>query len=107
MKRTSLRTRLVLWTVALEAMLLVVFAAVFVLVLRNAQSQQIDETLRLGAAQLNAVVDVREGQYAVAAAETADLRSRNLMAWVLAPDGQTALTIGSAADFPLPSSLPA
>ncbi|MCA9948066.1 MAG: HAMP domain-containing protein [Anaerolineales bacterium] len=107
MKRTSLRTRLVLWTVALEAVLLVVFAAVFVFVLRNAQNQQIDETLRLGAAQLNAVVDVREGQYAVAANETADLRSRNLMAWVLSPDGQTVLTIGSAAEFPLPIILPA
>ena len=107
MKRTSLRTRLILWTVALEAVLLVVFAAVFVFVLRNAQSQQIDETLRLGAAQLNAVVDVREGQYAVAAAETADLRARNLMAWVLSPDGDTVLTIGSAAEFPLPNTLPA
>lgn len=107
MKRTSLRTRLVLWTVALEAILLVVFAAVFMFVLRNAQSQQIDETLRLGAAQLNAVVDVREGQYAVAATETADLRARNLMAWVLSPDGQTVLTIGSAAEFSLPGILPA
>ncbi len=107
MKRTSLRTRLVLWTVALEALLLVAFAAVFVLVLRNAQNQQIDETLRLGAAQLNAVVDVGDGQYTVAAAETADLRARGLLAWILAPDGQIALAIGSAADYPVPTALPA
>lgn len=106
MKHTSLRTRLILWTVALEAILLVAFAAVFVLVLRNTQSQQIDETLRLGIVQLNAVVDVRENRYDVAEAETADLRSRGLMAWVLSPEGQTALTIGNAADFPLPASLP-
>ncbi len=106
MKRTNLRTRLVLWTVALEALLLVAFAAVFLFVLRNAQNQQIEETLRLGAAQLNAVVDVRKGQYTVAADETADLRARGLLAWILAPDGQTALTIGSAADYPLPPTLP-
>lgn len=106
MKRTNLRTQLVLWTVALEALLLVAFAAVFIFILRNAQNQQIDETLRLGAAQLNAVVDVRDGQYAVAAAETADFRARGLLAWILTPDGQPALTIGSAADTPLPNTLP-
>ncbi|MEJ2750857.1 MAG: HAMP domain-containing protein, partial [Anaerolineae bacterium] len=106
MKRAKLRTRLVLWTVALEALLLVAFAVVFLFVLRNGQNQQIDETLRLGATQLNAVVDVRNGQYTVTAAETADLRARNLMAWILAPGGQTALTIGSAGDYPVPSTLP-
>jgi heavy metal sensor kinase len=106
MKRAKLRTQLVLWTVALEALLLVTFAAVFILILRNAQNQQIDETLRLGAAQLNAVVDVRDGQYAVAAAETADFRARNLIAWILAPDGQTVLTIGSASDYSVPNTLP-
>lgn len=106
MKRTNLRTQLVLWTVALEALLLVVFAAVFIFILRNAQNQQIDETLRLGAAQLNAVVDVRDGQYAVAAAETADFRARGLLAWILAPDDQLALAIGSAADYLLPNTLP-
>ena len=106
MKRTSLRTRLVLWTVALEAALLLVFAAVFVLVLRNDQNQQIEATLRLGAAQLNAVVDVRDGAYAVAADETADLRARGLMAWILAPDGHTALTIGRAADYPWSAPIP-
>ena len=106
MKRTNLRTQLVLWTVALEALLLIAFAAVFILILRNAQNQQIDETLRLGAAQLNAVVDVRNGQYTVAAAETADFRARGLLAWILTPDEQLALAIGSAADYPLPNTLP-
>ncbi len=106
MKRTSLRSRLVLWTVALEGVLLVVFATVFVFVLRNAQSQQIEETLRLGAAQLNAVVDVQEGHYSVAEEETADLRSRGLMAWVLKPDGKIGLTIGSAAGLPVPNPVP-
>jgi heavy metal sensor kinase len=91
----------------LEAGLLLAFAAVFVLVMHQAQSQQIEETLRLGAAQLNAVVDVQEGQFGVAAAETADLRSRNLIAWILTPSGQLVLTIGKEAEVPLPPVLPA
>lgn len=106
MKQAKLRTQLVLWTVALEAVLLVTFATVFVFVLRNTQNQQINETLHLGASQLNAVIDVRNGQYTVAASETADLRARGLMAWILTPNGHLALTIGSAGDYPLPNTIP-
>jgi len=86
--------------------LLLVFTAVTTLVLQNLQKQQIEDTLRLSAAELNAVIDVREGQYAVAASETAVVRTRGIMAWVLTPDGQVALTIGNAENYALPANLP-
>ncbi len=104
MKR-SLRVQLVLWTVALEALLLLVFAVVLVVILRNAQNQQIEETLRLSAAQLNAVVDISDSGFHAAVAETADLRSRGVLAWVLTPAGGVGLTVGEAEAHPLPAAL--
>lgn len=106
MKPLSLRARLAIWMVVVEALLLAVFTAVTVLVLQNLQNQQIEETLRLSASELNAVVDVHDGQYAVAASETAAVRTRGIMAWVLSPDGQVVLTIGNAENYPLPANLP-
>lgn len=104
--RTSLRTNLIIWSVALEAFVLLTFAVLFTLFVQNMQKRTIEETLRLGAVQLNAVVDVRQGVYIAAAAETADLRGRGLMAWVLNPAGELVLTIGEAASVPLPADLP-
>lgn len=106
MKPISFRARLALWMVVVEALLLLVFTAVTILVLQNLQNQQIEDTLRLSAAELNAVIDVRDDQYAVAASETAALSTRGLMAWVLALDGQVALTIGNAENNLLPANLP-
>ncbi len=102
----SLRVRLVLWTVALEALLLLVFAVVLVVIVRNTQAQQIEQTLRLSATQLNAVVDTSDNGFHAAAAETADLRSRGVLAWVLTPIGDIGLTVGEAEAHPLPIPLP-
>lgn len=103
---SSLRVRLVLWTVALEAVLLMVFAGILVLVLQKTRSQQIDDTLLLSASQLNAVVDVHGTNYVTSAQEIADLRTRGVLAWVLTPEGQVGATIGNASSYPLPTSLP-
>ena len=106
MKNLKLRHQIVLWTVALETVLLLVFAAVFVGSLKNSQNQQNEQILRLSAAQLNAVVDVHNGTFQVSAAETVDMRTRGVMAWVLTPDDLPSLTIGNAENYPLPSNLP-
>ncbi|MCA9936887.1 MAG: HAMP domain-containing protein, partial [Anaerolineales bacterium] len=106
MKPISLRARLALWMVVVEALLLAVFTAVTVLILQNLQNQQIEDTLHLSASELNAVIDVRDGQYAAAVSETAVVRSRGVMAWILSLDGEVALTIGSADNADLPDSLP-
>lgn len=104
---SKLRIRLVLWTVTLEAVLLLVFAVVFVGALQNSQNQQLDETLRLGAAQMNAVVDVRGSQYEVPTEDTIALRTRGVLVWILTPDGVIRATVGDATDTPLPQPLPA
>lgn len=102
----SLRVRLVLWTVAVEAALLLVFTVVLVVILHNTQNQQIEETLRLSATQLNAVVDANDTGYYVSAGETADLRSRGVLAWILTPQGTVGLTVGDAEHYSLPVPLP-
>lgn len=106
MKPISLRARLALWMVVVEALLLAVFTAVTALILQNLQNRQIENTLHLSASELNAVIDVRDGQYAAAASETAAVRSRGVMAWILSLDGQVALTIGNAENYDLPNNLP-
>ena len=106
MKPISLRTRLALWMVVVEVLLLAVLTAVLVLTLKNLQNQQIENTLHLSASELNAVIDVRDGHYEVAAGETAVVRERGVMAWILSPDGQIALTIGNAENYDLPIGLP-
>lgn len=104
---SKLRIRLVLWTVTLEAALLLVFAVVFMGALQNSQNQQLAETLRLSAAQMNAVVDVRGSQYEVPTEDTIALRTRGVLVWILTPDGVIGATVGGAADTPLPQPLPA
>jgi len=103
----KLRVRLVLWTVIIEAVLLLVFSGVFILVLRNEQNSQIEETLRLSASQLNAVVDVRGDQYIVAPDETTYLRTRGVFAWILTPAGALGGSVGDATQANLPAHLPA
>ena len=84
-KLRSLRARLVLWTVALEAVLLLILAAVMLFAVYRLQQRQVNETLRLGVTQLNAVIDVQGGQYLTEAADIAALRREGVIAWVLTP----------------------
>lgn len=102
----SLRVQLVLWTVVLEAFLLIAFGVTLVLILRNVQSSGIDESLRLGASQLNAAVDVRGDIYDIPAQDAAVLQAEGLFAWVLTPVGAVAGSVGIAAANPLPQPPP-
>ena len=103
----SLRARLVLWMVALEALLLVVLAGVSLVSMRNIQNRQIDQTLRLSAAELNAVVDVRGTTFDIPQQDSAVLRERGISAWVLTPQGQVAVTVNDGESMTLPADLPA
>ncbi len=102
----SLRVQLVLWTVVLEAFLLIAFGVTLVLILRNVQSSGIDESLRLGASQLNAAVDVRGDVYDIPAQDAAVLQAEGIFAWVLTPVGAVAGNVGIAAANPLPQPPP-
>ena len=76
MRLNNLRVRLVVWTVALEAVLLLIFGALLIFVIQEAQNNQIDEALRLGASQLNAVVDIQAGQYVIQTADKSALSAQ-------------------------------
>ena len=107
MKRLySLRARLVLWTVTLQAILLVVLAAVVLFAVQSLQQRQIDETLTLGATQLNAVIDVQGDHYTAEVADVVALRRAGVLTWVLTPAGTLVETVGDADELPLPSLLP-
>ena len=101
MRLNNLRVRLVVWTVALEAVLLLIFGALLIFVIQEAQNNQIDEALRLGASQLNAVVDIQAGQYVIQTADKSALSAQGVLAWILTPEGVVANTVGSVG-----SSLP-
>jgi len=97
---------LVLWTVALEALLLVVLAVVLLVVVNRLQQRQINETLRLGATQLNAVIDVQGNEYRAEAGDIVALRREGVLAWILTADGIVVQTVGDAATLPVPTTLP-
>ncbi|CAN5731700.1 ATP-binding protein [soil metagenome] len=102
----SLRARLVLWTVTLEALLLLILAVVLVIVLQDLQNRQLNATLRLSADQLNAVIDLNGDQFILDPADIVALRSQGVLAWVLTPEGKTVKTVGEAATLPVPTALP-
>jgi heavy metal sensor kinase len=103
----TLRVRLVLWSIALEAVLLLGFAIALTLSLRYVQQQSIDDALRLAASQLNSAIDVQGTRFILPPADEATLQGEGISAWVLNERGEVATTIGMAARFPLPSTLPA
>jgi heavy metal sensor kinase len=102
----SLRVRLVLWTVVLEALLLVVLAGLFTFSLRNIQNREINETLRLSAAQLNAVVDVYGDSFEIPQTDVITLRERGISAWILTAQGEVVATVSSGEAVQLPDHLP-
>ncbi|MEZ4768666.1 MAG: hypothetical protein R2844_09605 [Caldilineales bacterium] len=102
----SFRLRIVLWSVALEAILLLGVAVALMLILRTSQQNRIDELLRLAGSQLNAAVDVAGGEFMIPPNDVAALLSEGISAWILAPDGKVAAAIGIAEQSPLPVSLP-
>ncbi len=102
----SLRIRLVLWTVALEAILLLLLAGLFFVIVQRLQNQEITNMLRLGASQLSAATEVTSGQYVVEPEDKAVLAAEGVLAWVLNPDHTVMQTIGAAQSVPLPNPLP-
>jgi signal transduction histidine kinase len=102
----TLRMRLVLWSIALEAVLLLGFAVALTLSLRYVQQQRIDDALRLAASQLNSAIDVQGARFILPPADAATLQEEGISAWVLNEQGEVATTIGMAARYPLPSMLP-
>jgi heavy metal sensor kinase len=102
----SLRVRLVMWTVALEAILLLICGAGVLLVVQISQDQQIEATLRLGADALNTIVDTRTIPYSIEAEDSVELTESGIFAWVLNAAGDVVTTVGDAYAIPFPSDIP-
>ncbi|MBZ0318284.1 MAG: HAMP domain-containing protein [Anaerolineae bacterium] len=106
-KMARLRVRLVLWTVVLEAVLLLTFAVILLLFLKNQQDNQIEDTLRLSGAQLRSVVEIQNDTYAVPDDVIAQLNRREISVWILDGQGELHFRTGEARNFDLPDDLPA
>lgn len=103
---STLRARLVLWTVLLEALLLLALSLALMLILQTIQQQRTSEILQLAASQLNAAVDVRDGEFVIPPDDATALQADGIIAWVLDANGRVAASIGAADRYPLPSPLP-
>ncbi len=105
--KNKIRTRLVLWTVLLEAGILIVFGSVLVFFVYQLQTKEISDSLHLSAAELNAVIDVSNNKYFSSDLKPNNFYIRNVMAWIIAPDGHIGMTVGDADKYAIPSPLPA
>jgi len=98
----TLRFRLVLWSMLVNAVLLLGLGAGLWWGLRQLDSNQIDNTLQLSAAQLSAAVDMVDGRLGVPIDDAATLINRGVFAWVVNSSGELDTTLGRAAKLPLP-----
>ena len=101
-KFNTLRARLVLWTMAVNAVLLLLLGGTGWIVLRRGQDQALNETLKLTAAQLAAAVDVVDGRIMLPASDTATLLERGVFGWVMDNAGEVRATIGRASTMVRP-----
>lgn len=106
----KLHIRLVLWTVTIEAILLMIFALTLILALQNSQNQHINETLKLSAAQMEVALDIAVDEglflYNISPEDYIILGGSGVFAWILNPDGAVGAVIGVRDDTPLPKELP-
>ncbi len=99
----TLRVRLVLWSMLVNALLLIAFGGGIWFALRQVQYRQINDMLQLSAAQLAASIDANNGQLTIPPDDVAVLASRSVFAWVINDIGHVDLTIGQAAKQPAPT----
>ena len=93
-KLSTVRARLVLWTMMINATLVLVLGGVGWIVLRRAQNQVLNDTLQLSAAQLIAAVDVNNGAFIVPPSDAAALTERGVFGWVLNKADEVNAVIG-------------
>ncbi len=99
----TLRARLVLWTMLVNALLLVFLCGLAWVVLRQLQSRQLDDILQLSAAQLASAVDVTGGQLSIPAGDTEILTARGVFVWLLDSTNRINATIGRSKGLSAPA----
>ena len=100
-KFNTLRVRLVLWTMAINAFLLLVLGGLGWIVLRRDQDQALNDTLELSAAQLIAAVDVAYGNFTVPADDATALIERGIWGLVLDPSDRVNVVVGKSVNINL------
>ena len=97
----TLRIRLTLWSLVVNALLLMAFGLGVWLILRQVQNRQIDETLQLSASQL---VDGDElnRRTTIPDDHLTALEGRGIVLWVIDPDGNVIQSTGQAASLTPP-----
>ena len=93
-KFNTLRTRLVLWIMLINTLLLAVLVTAGWILLRREQDVALNNTLKLSATQLTTAVDLVDGQLIVSADEAAVLAERGVFGWVVNTQGKVHGTIG-------------
>jgi signal transduction histidine kinase len=102
---STLRVRLVLWSMLVNAFLLIAFGGGIWLALRQVQYRQVNDMLQLSAAQLSAATDLSNGQLIVPADDVAVLTNRGVFAWVINGTGHVDLTIGQTGKLTVPTMM--
>jgi signal transduction histidine kinase len=98
----SLRVRLVLWSLLVNALLLIGLGSGVGLVLREIQYGQMDDRLRISAAELTRSVQIDDLQVTIRPSELTELADRGVFGWVVDPSGKILKTFGQASSLPWP-----
>ncbi len=98
----TLRVRLVLWSLLVNALLLIGLGVGVGLVLRQIQYQQMDDRLHVSAAELTRSVEIDDLQVNIRPNELTELADRGVFGWVVDPAGRVLKTFGQATSLPWP-----
>jgi len=90
----TLRTRLAVWVMLINTLLLAVLVIAAWFLLRREQDAILNNTLKLSATQLTTAVDAHDGKLIASADEAAILAERGVFGWILDPHGSTQSVIG-------------
>jgi heavy metal sensor kinase len=98
----TLRVRLVLWSLLVNALLLIGLGVGVGLVLRQIQYRQMDDRLRVSAAELARSVQMNNSQVTIRQGELTELADRGVFGWVVDPAGKILKAFGQAESLPWP-----
>ena len=97
-KFNTLRTRLVLWVMLINTLLLAILVVAGWIVLQREQNAALNNTLKLSATQLTTAVDMIDGNLIASADEVAVLAKRGVFGWILDTQGKLHGTINLVPD---------
>ncbi len=95
----TLRMHVVFWSMFVNGLLLISFGSGVWLVLRQVQNRQVNDTLQLSAAQIEAAVDSSNGHLIIPPDDQTTLSDRGLFSWIINDSGAVDVATGQASKF--------